>query len=522
MTSSPFLAVRRVGYAYARGLGSPVLRNISLEIGQEEYLLLAGPSGSGKSTLCRTFNGLIPHFYGGTLAGEVVVDGLSVAQQSVAALFDRVGMVFQNPEAQLFNRTVRREIAFGLESQGLAREKIAARIDATAEELGIVPLLDRHPQALSGGERHLAAIAAILALHPALLVLDEPYASLDSANARRIRRALKGIHAEGTGVIVCEHRLEVAAEGASRLAVLEGGRLVQDGAVSALTPAELVGWGLEPPGGVPALGDLTPLRLPEAAANHGAEGVPLLEVDGLCASRNSHRILHDVGLTLRAGECVALLGPNGAGKTTLLRHLNGLSRPSAGCVRLRGEDIRRKRTSELARQIGMAFQNPDNQFFRLSVREEIAAGPLALGCHDPTWIAQLVSLFGLEDNLERAPYRLSGGEKRRVAFASALAANPSILVLDEPTAGQDLFFQQRLRWLMSSLREQGRAVLLATHDLRFAAACADRWVLLAEGRVVADGPPSRMLTDPSAMGAIGVTPEEVSGLLGLRGEEGRE
>lgn len=496
-----------------------MLRDVSLEVGRAEYVLLAGPSGSGKSTLCRTFNGLIPHFYGGSLSGEVVVDGLSVAAQSVAALFDRVGMVFQNPEAQLFNRTVRREIAFGLESQGLPRERMAARIEATAGALGIVPLLGRHPQALSGGERHLVAIAAILALHPALLVLDEPYASLDSANARRTRRCLREIHEQGTGVIVCEHRLEVAAEGASRLAVLDGGRLVRDETVSALTPSDRAGWGFEPPGGSPSSEDLPGLHLPEPAGDRGANAAALLEVEGLAASRGGRRILRDVNLTLRAGECVALLGPNGAGKTTLLRHLNGLSRPAVGCVRLEGEDIRRTRTSELARRIGMAFQNPENRFFRLSVREEIAAGPLALGCHNPAWIAQLVALFGLEGDLDRAPYHLSGGEKRRVAFASALAANPSILVLDEPTAGQDGFFQERLRRLLSSLREQGRAVLLATHDLRFAAACADRWVLLAEGRVVAEGPPSRMLTDPAAMGAIGVAPEEAGRLLGLRGRE---
>jgi energy-coupling factor transporter ATP-binding protein EcfA2 len=215
---------------------------------------------------------------------------------------------------------------------------------------------------------------------------------------------------------------------------------------------------------------------------------------------------------------VALVGPNGAGKTTLLRHLNGLSRPASGRVMLRGEDIRRRRTSALARDIGMAFQNPESQFFCMSVREEIAAGPLALGCLDPSWIAHLTELFGLQGCLDRAPYRLSGGEKRRVAFASALAANPSVLALDEPTAGQDLFFRERLSGLLSALRQQGRGVLFATHDLPFAAACADRWVVLAEGRAAVQGPPSRVLSDPAALRLLGVEPGEVGELLGAPGE----
>ena len=509
MPPTPYIETAGLTYTYPRAAAEAVLREVTLAIGRRDRLVIAGPSGSGKSTLCRTFNGLIPHFHGGRLEGVVRVNGRSVARQSVADLFDKVGMVFQNPEAQLFNRTVRREIAFGLESLGLPPQTMAQRIADTAAALELAPLLERHPHTLSGGEKHLAAMAAVLALQPAVLVLDEPYASLDAGNARRLRQALERVHGGGTGLVVCEHRLAQAADGATHLAVLDRGRLVRHSPVDAVGARELTDWGLDAPGGEP-LPETSPEiprppgQVPEAARQ------PLLTVADLEARENGRLVLVGVSFHLEAGECVALIGPNGAGKTTLLRHLNGLRHPARGSVRLLGADIRRRPTSALARHVGMAFQNPDSQFFRLRVRDEIAAGPLALGCHDPEWVRRLVALFGLERYLERAPYRLSGGEKRRVAFAAALAANPAVLALDEPTAGQDRFFRQRLQLLLAALREAGRGVLLATHDLPFAAACAQRWVLLAGGRVQAQGTPARLLADAGAMAAIGVTPDDLA------------
>jgi len=510
---APYIDVQGLSYAYPQAPGQPVLRDIHLAVARRDRLLIAGPSGSGKSTLCRTFNGLIPHFHGGRLEGVVRVDGRSVADLSVMALFDKVGLVFQNPEAQLFSRSVRRELAFGLESLGLAPAAMAERIAATAAALDLTPLLERHPQSLSGGEKHLTAMAAVLALQPAVIVLDEPFASLDAANARRLRQALARIHAAGTGVVVCEHRLRQAADGASHLAVLDRGRLAAFRPLAAVRPAEFDAWGLDPPGGAPAPppGEEPP-RLP--GARRTPPPGPLLAVSDLSARENGRTLLEGVSLELQPGECLALIGPNGAGKTTLLRHLNGLRRPARGRVRLLGADIRGRRTSELARHVGLAFQNPDSQFFRLRVADEIAAGPRALGCHDPEWIGRLVAFFGLEAYLERAPYRLSGGEKRRVAFAAALAANPDVLVLDEPTAGQDRRFRERLQQLLTALRADGRGVLLATHDLAFAAACAQRWVLLAQGRVQAAGPPARLLADAGAMAAIGVTPTDLARQLG--------
>jgi energy-coupling factor transport system ATP-binding protein len=215
-------------------------------------------------------------------------------------------------------------------------------------------------------------------------------------------------------------------------------------------------------------------------------------------------LLQEIGFSLYSGECLAIVGANGAGKTTLLRHLIGLQRPSKGSIRIDGHDIGKTPVSELARVVGLAFQNPDNQFFRFSVEQEIQAGPEVLGCLDTGWIAELMSLFQLETYRSKAPYRLSGGEKKRVAFASALAARPKVLALDEPTAGQDFEFRRNLRTFLHRMQARGQAVIIVTHDLTFAERTAGRWLLMAGGRLLADGSPERIMADRTLMSRAGL------------------
>jgi len=527
LTTAPFIAARQMGYRYRINGNRPILDAVDLAVERDESLLICGASGSGKSTLCRTFNGLIPHFYGGILRGEIKTAGRSVAEQSVADLFDRVGMVFQNPDVQLFCRTVEQEIAFGLESCGLDPTVIRRRIGETAERLGIEPLLSRNPQELSGGEKHLIAMAAILALKPDMLVMDEPYANLDARHVRRIRTVLRDVHRSGTGVVICEHRLALTVPDVQRMVVLNGGRIVADGPVDTVLRRDLNAWGLEAPLPV-TIGrqmNRTPLPLTVADLPTGAQipvsldtvhqpdtpvtaGSIVIEVNDLTCRVGEQVLLDRIDFRLRQGECLAVVGANGAGKTTLLRHLMGLQKPSAGTIHLMGRDIAGMSAARLASRIGLAFQNPDNQFFRLKVHEEIAAGPRVLGRHDENWIAELVDLFRLNTYLDRAPYRLSGGEKKRVAFASALAARPPVLALDEPTAGQDFQFRKALTKFLRRMRTQGLAVILVTHDLAFAEQCADRWLLMANGRILVDGPPRQVMADSVAMKQAGLTPTD--------------
>jgi energy-coupling factor transport system ATP-binding protein len=548
----PALEIRDLCYRYNGPSGGDwVLEDVSLQVEAGEYVLLCGASGSGKSTLCRALNGLIPHFYGGVMRGAVRVDGLDTRRHPIGELFGRVGMIFQNPTVQLFNTTVARELAYGLESLGLPREEIARRVRESAEQAGIVHLLEHNPQQLSGGEQQLTAIAAVLALHPRVIVLDEPYASLDPLNVRRVRAVLRRIRASSDppAIVVAEHRMEHVVPDADRLLVLQRGRVVRDGpprAVLAQASAEeLAGYGLNVPPVVRAAQALDLVQMPLSveewramvmgqytvpletdlqaallsqlqsalceepfgAAPAGDPGplsegdpFPLLRVEKLTFGHTrATPVLRGVNLALCARESLALVGANGSGKTTLIKHLNGLHRPQEGAVWVLGQDARRMRVSALARHVGMAFQNANDQFFKFSVRDEIEAGARALGCYDAAWLEELVALLELGPLLDRSPYRLSEGEKKRVAFCSALAARPEILVLDEPTTGQDWSFRRALGALLATLRVWNQSVIVVTHDTEFAEQCAGRWALLAEGSVIADGPPEAVLSDASAL-----------------------
>jgi len=534
---SPFLIeIESLRYAYRKGGGKWILDGAHLKIRPDEYLLVCGASGSGKSTLCRTFNGLIPHFFGGSLQGDIRIAGIPAAEQSVDRLFATMGMVFQNPEAQLFNRTVEREIAFGLESIGLARSEIKRRIAEAATTAGIDTLLSKNPHELSGGEQQLVSIAAVLALHPQMIILDEPYANLDPFNLRRVRAALKEIHRNGTGIIISEHRLALTVADARRMVVLHQGRIVLDGTPEEVLKQGIERYGLESPlavrigrrmGMTPLPLDINSLKLkissdkPLEPPASSALATPrtdvdehVLTVDRICFHAGGRTLLRDISFTLAKGECLALVGANGAGKTTLLRHLNGLNRPSRGEVIVMNRPARELKVSQLARYVGVAFQNPNSQFFKLTVRDEIAVGAKALHCYDVSWTRELVGLFKLGPLLDRAPYRLSEGEKKRVAFAAALAARPAILAMDEPTAGQDMFFRRSLGLLLADLRQRGQAVLLITQDLSFAEEHAQRWLLLAQGEMVAEGSPGRVMGNQAAMQRAHLEPTDRFRLFG--------
>ncbi|MBW2144978.1 MAG: ABC transporter ATP-binding protein [Deltaproteobacteria bacterium] len=535
MNSRFFLETESLRYAYRKQDDFWVIKDIDLGVRQDEYLLICGASGSGKSTLCRTFNGLIPHFYGGKIDGDIRVSGKTTLNQSVGDLFMHVGMVFQNPETQLFNHTVAREITFGLESLGLSRSEIQTRVNGVADSIKIKDLLQRNPHELSGGEQQLVAIAAILSLHPQILVLDEPYANLDPINVRRVRDALRSILKQGIGVIVCEHRLALTVADAHRMLVLNHGGIELDGPPDALLNRSLESFGLEPPLSV-RVGErmgLTPVALdietlksrishqsippdlkPDFPELHSAGAKRILEVEDITFSMDNCSILENISFALHEGESIAIVGANGAGKTVLLKHLNGLYRPKTGNVRIMGKDTRAFKVSRLARHIGIAFQNPNSQFFKLNVWDEITAGAEALDCFDAEWLQDLIKLFRLEPLLKRASFRLSGGEKKRVAFAAALAPKPMILALDEPTAGQDWYFRRALGDLLKELRDRGQAIILVTHDLSFAEQHTHRWLLMAEGRIVKEGTPWNVMSDKTAMEKAHLEPTDAFRLFG--------
>ena len=479
-----------IAYRYPGADNGWTLEGINLTIRDGEFVLICGGSGSGKSTLAYLLNGLAPHFFGGELQGSVQVDGWDTRRESVAGLLPKVGLVLQNTDAHLFCSTVEDEIAFGLESLGVPAENIENRIRQIVETLGIQDLLNRPPQALSGGERRLVAIASVLCLDPSHLVLDEPFAHLDWEGIRRVGNVLAGLHQTGKTLVVIEQRVAALLPRASRCIVMEEGKIAFDGppgkTLSVLHQRHLL----------PSY----PERLRQAP-----QGVKkVIEIRDLCHDSEGRRVLDSISLEIRQGETVAVVGRNGSGKTTLMRHLNGLRRHSEGTVSVMGSPVRGRSPLEMASLVGISFQNPNDQFFKNRVDEELAAGLKALGLGRER-LDEICGLFGLGELLDRSPYRLSEGQKRRVALASVAAMHSEILVIDEPTVGQDGRFLETIAGLVASLRDRGHTIVLVTHDLEFALATAERWIVLQGGRKVGDGRPEELMRDGDLirLGAIG-------------------
>ncbi|MCB1777418.1 MAG: ABC transporter ATP-binding protein, partial [Candidatus Competibacteraceae bacterium] len=480
--TEPLITFQDFTYRYPT-IPTPALHHLTLTIAAGEFVLLAGASGSGKSTLCRLLNGLIPHLHGGAWQGQIRVAGFDPQNVSPHRLSGEVGLLLQRPDAQCLATTVARDLAFGPACQGLDRSTIARRVGEVVERLHIAHLLDRSPHTLSCGEQQRVALGGVLALQPHILALDEPLAFLDTAGADQLRERLRHLHAAGMTIIVAEHRLSELADVASRILVLHQGRLVADGMPDQVFASDVSAWGLEPPG--------QRSTLPPPVAILPA---PVIEWKGVECLREGRVVLREVNLAVAPGEIVALCGANGAGKSTLLRHGNGLLRPASGEVRVLGHVIGRRSVAEMAHHVGLVMQQPPHMLFAPTVRAELAAGPQALQRPDPDWCAHLSVRFGLNHLLDRPPHTLSAGEQRRLAIAAVLASRPQVLLLDEPTAGQDAAARATLRTLLQECAAEGVAIVVATHDPIWARSLCQREVVLVEGQII-DAHESRASAD---------------------------
>jgi len=519
---------------YYPGLNTPALDGLELTVQPGENILVAGASGSGKSTFCRACIGLIPHFHHGKLTGKVFIDGLDTTHHPVYELFRHAGLVFQNPDAQLFNQTVEAELVYGLESLGLKSSEIEKRLSWACRLTGLDLLMDRSPHTLSGGEKQRVALGAILTLRPRLLLLDEPFTHLDPEATEALRKILRSMKSEGITTIIIEHRLHGIIQDVDRIIVFHRGRTAAEGPPHQVLAGEISDYGLNLPPLLRLFRDfgvknpvfdvdeaivelkdqnlLTPFydRLIGQSNNPSNALAPLMhpvvELEDLWFNYDGNSVLKGIDLTLRKGECVALLGRNGAGKTTLIKYLNGLLKPQRGLVRIFGSDTRKKPVSELSRHVSLVWQNPNDQIFRPTVREEVLTGPKIFDAYDPLWCDQLFDRFGLLPLLDRSPFSLSEGQKKRVSFAAALSVKPDLIVLDEPTAGQDEPSRRQLTSILGRLREEGQTILFVTHDLEFAAEHASRWLILSDGKIIADGPSDVVMAESTAMAKAGLRP----------------
>lgn len=528
------------------GVSEPTVRGVDLEVPEGELVLLVGPSGVGKSTVLGAVSGLVPHFTGGTLRGRVTVAGRDTRTHKPRELADVVGTVGQDPLSHFVTDTVEDELAYGMESLGLAPAVMRRRVEETLDLLGLAPLRDRPLATLSGGQQQRVAIGSVLTPHPGVLVLDEPTSALDPAAAEEVLAVLQRlVHDLGTTILMAEHRLERVLQYADQVALLPApgeppvlGTPAEIMAVSPVYPpvvdlGRLAGWSPLPltvrdarrragdlrdrlGGRIPT--DNAPEAAPPAPDNDGRTGgaggnhetprrwrafrsgptapaptAHLADVTALSVRRAHVRALRHLDLTIGPGETIALMGRNGAGKSTLLNTLVGLVEPSAGTVHVGGAQPHRTAPRDLVRRVGLVPQEPRDLLYADTVAAECRAADQDADAAPGTCRALVTELLpGVSDDTH--PRDLSEGQRLALALAVVLTARPPLLLLDEPTRGLDYAAKSRLVTLLKELAATGHAIMLATHDVELAAELAHRVILLAEGEVIADGPATDVIT----------------------------
>jgi energy-coupling factor transporter ATP-binding protein EcfA2 len=515
-----------------------VLSRVDLTVPEGELCLVVGRTGSGKSTLLRAVNGLVPHFTGGLLSGRVTVAGRDTRDHPPRELADIVGYVGQDPLATFVTDVVEEELAYGMESQGVAGDVMRRRVEEVLDMLGMAEVRDRPLMSLSAGQQQRVAIGSVLAAHPRVLVLDEPTSALDPPAAEEVLALLQRlVHDLGLTVLLAEHRLERVVQYADRIVLLPGGGapvvIGAPGDVMMTAPvappvvelARLVGWTplplsvrdarrragelrerlrpvpiavtIAPLVAIPdaplvAIPDAPPVAIPVAPPVAIPVAPPvavrrLVDVRRLVVRYGDTVALREVVLAVDAGEVVALMGRNGAGKSTLLTSLVGMTRPSGGSVTIDGATPHTLKPRDLVRHVGLVPQEPGDLLYADTVREECAQADRDAAA-TPGTSAELLARFAPGVDPDRHPRDLSEGQRLSLALAVVLAGRPPLVLLDEPTRGLDYTGKAALVLTLRTLADEGHAVVLATHDVELAAAVADRTVVLAGGEVVSDGP----------------------------------
>ena len=485
------------------GAACPVLTDVDLEIAEGELCLVIGETGSGKSTLLRMINGLVPHFTGGRMHGGVSVDGRCTVDHPPRELADVVGMVGQDPVATFVSDTVEEELAYSMECLALPPDVMRRRVEETLDLLGLTTLRNRALATLSGGEAQRVAIGAVLTAHPRILVLDEPTSALDPPAAEEVLAALhRLVHDVGITVVLAEHRLERVVHYADRIVY------VADGSVTVGKPATMMqttaiapaivtlgrwaGWSPLPLSIREARRDAVGLRdrleaaVPAPSRDHQANRA-ILEVSRLTARHGATSALRGIDLTVRSGEIVGLMGRNGAGKSTLLGCIAGMHAGTSGSVSVEGIDPAKADARSVVRKVGLVPQESSDLLYGESVAEECATADRDAGLEPGTTTAVLTRL---NDSIEHArhPRDLSEGQRVTLALAIVLGPTPPLIALDEPTRGLDYAAKARLSSHLRELASKGHAIIVATHDVEFAAVLFDRVVVVAEGEIVSSGP----------------------------------
>ncbi len=529
--------IENLSYSYPYS-ETAALDHINLSIKEGEIAVLTGPTGSGKTTLCFTLNGVIPHIMGGKLEGKVLVNGMNTLEHNVADLATVVGIVFQSPDIQLFSTSVMSEVAFGPENLALPREEIKERVGWAIDSTNLRGYEDEPPTKLSDGEKRRVTIASVLAMRPKVMILDEPTTGLDPIEAERVISLIKSLRETyRTTFLIVEHRDEILKL-ADRIIVMVDGKIVKEYRPRDLFDdrelmksayiriPELVRLfhllreeglyegriPLTVEEAVPAISKIASGKnlkigtIPESDPDTSSSE-ELVRMEKVSCGYGAKEIVKEVSLSIKEGESIALVGKNGAGKTTLAKCIVGLIKPSKGRILIRGRDTREMKVADISPTIGYVFQNPERQFFSMSVWEEVAFGPKNLGLSSEEIKERVDKALKSVDLLHlgsKHPRSLSRGQMQRLAIAITLAMEPQAIILDEPTTGQDETSLRRIEEILRKLKEEGRTLILITHEMSIASRLTDRIIALSEGRIVFDGPTRDFFWDERAVMEAGI------------------
>ncbi|KAB3548051.1 MAG: ATP-binding cassette domain-containing protein [ANME-2 cluster archaeon] len=538
--------IQNLSYTYPN-MSEPTLRGIDLHIDDGEFVLLLGASGSGKSTFIQCLNGLVPKVTGGNLEGEIVINGKDVRKYKVHQMASDVGIIFQNPDTQLFSLTVGKDVAFGPENLGMPKEEILRRMDLAMHIVGMEDMRDRFVFTLSGGEKQRVAIAGTLAMEPHVMVLDEPTSDLDPVGTGEVLSLVRRLNQEkDMTIILIEHKIDEVVHLADRVVVMDQGKIIMDGTpdtifnnghdqlksigialpqLSEIVHAMNNGFG-DFEGALPTHSsyktilarlcqllrdkpaNIARFRTAHAPPTRTAPK-PKIEIKNLRHTFEDGKVgLDGINLVIPEGDFVALIGHNGAGKTTLINHLIGFLKPANGTIFINGRDISDMRVATLAQSVGYLFQNPDNQIFTDSVTQELKFGLENIklrGTVIEERVNRAISMMELVEFRDRHPHSLSRGQRQRLAVASILAMEPDIIVLDEPTTGQDWGHVNKFLQQIRHLNELGKTIILITHDMNLVAGYARRTVVMDKGKIVLDGDTRHVFSKQEILEKTGIT-----------------
>ena len=559
------IEIQELTFKYT-GAKKNALDKISLKIEKGGFVGIIGESGAGKTTLCNCINGLIPHHYTGDFYGSVKVDGNDTFEIDAGKLALKVGSVFQDIESQITGYFVEDEILFGLENFGIPVDQIESRITSSLETLGISELRHKEISSLSGGQKQKVVIAAILALEPDILVLDEPTGELDPASSVQIFEMLKKLNEEkGITVVVAEQKIMLLCEYVKKLIVLEKGTCVHYGEIrSTLThqkemeeagincprvltlTGKMVEQGLVPAGmkaeericldageaaefikkyikindvdGAATAGDSQSSSNAQLTAASQDEDV-VLEFSHVGFSYNETANVRDLNVKVRRGDFTAIIGSNGAGKSTFSKLTNGLLKPSLGDVFVLGQNTKKEKVSSLAKHIGFLFQNPDRQICCATVREEIAFSLRNNGIAEEEIKARVdrtLSEFGFDGDVE--PFNMSRGQRQRLCLACLIALNPEILILDEPTTGLDYRECMEVMEKIRALNEKGTTVIMVCHDMEVVLDFAKKIIVMNRGEILGEGQTREILCNRGLLQRARLLPPQIAQVSMLLGK----